>query len=128
VLKSRWGRFALGWAVLILVLCLLPRTSVPETGFLGLIHFDKLVHAILFGGLQAMLLKARYEWRSGLRSIFVMGAMVVIYGGSIELLQEMMDLGRRGSLADLAADVAGVILATVLIHRAEARRSVPYNV
>ncbi len=125
--SGRWSRFAVYWALLILALCLLPKSSVPEPGFLDRIHFDKLVHAFLFGVLHCLVLKAVYGSGRTLRSHLMIGAMVILYGGTIELLQEALDLGRNGDLADLAADAGGVILATALLRRAEVRRSVPYN-
>ncbi len=117
--------FAIAWAILILMVCLMPGSAVPRYGFLSDLPLDKLVHAILFGVFFVLLVK----WARGqaahldLRQhAFLAGfAIAVIYGGIIELLQETMALGREGDLPDLLADVVGVILGMAYLRWGEAK-------
>lgn len=78
-------------------------------------HIDKLIHAIMFGGLAGAL-AFDYE-RTGLRKrpeprvMLVCCVASLALGGAIELLQGAMGLGRGADWLDFAADAAGVAVA-----------------
>lgn len=78
-------------------------------------HIDKLIHAIMFGGLAGAL-AFDYE-RTGSRQrpeprvMLICCCIALAFGGAIELLQGVMDLGRGADLWDFAADAAGVAVA-----------------
>lgn len=78
-------------------------------------HIDKLIHAIMFGGLAGAL-AFDYE-RTGSRQrpeprvmLICCGASLA-FGGGIELLQGAMGLGRGADWWDFAADAVGVAVA-----------------
>lgn len=78
-------------------------------------HIDKLIHAIMFGGLAGAL-AFDYE-RTGSRQrpeprvmLICCGASLA-FGGGIELLQGAMGLGRGADWWDFAADTVGVAVA-----------------
>ena len=114
-------RPALGWALLILLLCLMPGAALPAWRWADLISLDKAVHAFLFGVLYVLLVRAfrRQYQHPALRSHAVMTAlvMVVAYGGSTELMQQVPVLGRRGDLLDLLANTVGAGLGLVYDRR-----------
>ena len=77
---------------------------------------DKHVHALIFGGLAMLLLRALSpRWPAVMEARPALGAIVmtVAYGASDEWHQAFVP-GRYGDLADLVADAAGAILAMLL--------------
>lgn len=79
---------------------------------------DKVVHAIMFGGLLLMIYvdKARSaRWRP-LHAFFIVAAMLVVifFGTTIEFIQGSMNIGRSFDTCDILADAAGAILVAVI--------------
>ena len=108
-------RAALAWAALILVLCLMPGSALPTWEWADLISLDKLIHAVIFGILMVLLLKG-FVGQPPASPLFknaVTIALVatILYGCSMELLQEIPVLGRRGDLLDVIANTAGAFAA-----------------
>jgi hypothetical protein len=108
------------WAILILVITLMPAPAVPRLGLLGRYHVDKIIHALLFAVQFLLLVRA---FRMHPRSKNVRGHAVsisilitVLYGAITELLQHVSGGGRSGDPFDFLADAAGVFLATALLH------------
>lgn len=72
---------------------------------------DKVVHAIMFGGLTGALIfdYARSHGRTlpscGIAVLFALSS--ILAGGAIELLQDAMQLGRGADVYDFIADAAG---------------------
>ncbi len=79
---------------------------------------DKVVHAIMFGFLTAMILldyQRRHGWRRVSRERVVAAAVVSTLAGiGIEIAQLLMALGRGFETADMAADAAGAALVALL--------------
>lgn len=80
---------------------------------------DKVVHAIMFGGLTGTYIYDR--WRS-CRPVTLKGALVVallsaIFGMTVEYLQASMGLGRAGNdIYDALANTIGAFLAVPVTH------------
>ncbi len=76
-------------------------------------YFDKYIHVFLFGTLA-------FLWITGLRKqglaqpIMISVVFCIAYGIVIEILQELMQLGRAFEWLDIGADVAGILLACVI--------------
>jgi VanZ family protein len=98
---------AIGWTVVILVLCWMPRQQMPmsETApsFLKLIHFDKIVHFTMFA-VFAFLWKHASK-RTTYLKIAVIGIALAIL---TEIVQGTSFVGRDCDLYDGLADSAGV--------------------
>ena len=75
---------------------------------------DKIVHAIMFGGLTVMMLfdfQRKSEWRPTSWHIALAAAFFsLLIGVGVEIAQLTMDLGRGFEYADMAADAAGAFL------------------
>ena len=88
----------------VIVVCLLPARNLPGTGI-----NDKVEHAIAF---LVMAL-----WFAGLiarrDSLYLLLALIAL-GGSIEIAQGLMGLGRNADPLDLLADSAGALLGVAL--------------
>lgn len=106
------------WALLILKLLLTQSSELPKFPILFSIpHFDKIVHAILFGVWMATLLWAsvrQFESREGWKIALT---LVVILGISTELIQEFAVATRHGSVLDLAADIVGALVVLAVLKR-----------
>lgn len=90
---------AAGWTLLVLLALLPPGGDDP----LPFPHADKVVHAVLFGGLGLL-------WTGVLgRARLVLG-LGLAFGVATEVAQALLPFGRRGDLVDLAADAAGLAL------------------
>lgn len=100
---------------LICYLTLVPK-PLPDNDIPFWEHTDKIVHAIMFGSLYFCVVLD--VWRGRQRppvkpALMLLGAVTLV-GGLIELAQQGMHMGRGGSLADLAADFIGALLALLL--------------
>lgn len=120
---SSCGRWVARWwvsltgvsAILYLTLMPDPVPGEPIPMFAGA---DKVVHAIMFGGLYGMIwvdtIRRRRRWWR--RPAAWYGVGVCLFGGLIELLQGWMGLGRGCDVLDWYADGAGVLLAAGVIR------------
>lgn len=90
----------------VFVMSLRPSVSVG-----GMAHIDKVLHFGAYGVLAGL---ARLGWPKlwGGWLFLLLG----IFGIVIEILQHNMALGRTGSLADTAANLAGVGIALAFFH------------
>lgn len=109
---------ALGWAVVIFVLCCTPGRYVPTARWLDLLSFDKLVHAGIFFVLSSLwflyLVKTRQVKAS---SIALVIAACICYGGLLEVLQARVFSQRSGDWADFIANSLGCLLALLFFSR-----------
>ena len=110
---------ALLWAILILVLLLMPGRAIPGSGWLARFHVDKLVHAFLFGVFFLLLFKGlrRQNDPPALqrRTLYIALALSVVYGVSTELLQEATPFGRHAEWSDVVADTIGSLLGVAYV-------------
>lgn len=99
------------WAIVIFVLCSVPGNSLPQSSMVEIPYFDKMVHFGLFFIMGIFLIaELRYQTKLSRISIaFITFALITIYGGAIEVLQENYFTNRSGDFWDLCADVAGGI-------------------
>ncbi|MDE6396092.1 MAG: VanZ family protein, partial [Muribaculaceae bacterium] len=77
---------------------------------------DKLIHAIMMGGLSSAIL---FDYRRSGKKItskicFNVGLWMIIFSMIDEIGQSAMNLGRTFELMDFLADTGGVILGVVL--------------
>lgn len=111
-LERHAARWAVLWALLILVLTLMPVSDVPRWTWADAIFLDKFVHAFLFG-MQCLLLGlalASGRPQQPPQALFAWAMLAAgVYGGLIELVQQAMGQGRHGDVLDLLADVAGAL-------------------
>jgi VanZ family protein len=109
-------RWSLLWALIILVLTLMPGSDVPAWPWAEVVHLDKLVHAGLFG-VQVILLGRALMSKFSVRTAFLVALLVAIaYGAAIELLQGAMGLGRYADVLDVVADAAGAGIAYAILR------------
>ena len=95
------------------------RALLPGDDSVGLIPWDKAKHFIVFyvlTSLAVVALPASRFWR--------IGAVLLAFGGLIEILQAVPVIGRDASAGDILADACGVgaVFGPMLIARWRARQ------
>lgn len=91
----------------------------PSTGLDGIPHLDKVVHMCMYLGMSGMLwLEFLYSHRSKKipwKRVWI-GAVVcpILFSGTVELLQEYCTDYRGGDWLDFAANVTGVVVASLI--------------
>lgn len=85
-------------------------------------HLDKLIHAIMFGGLAGAwafdYTRSRHAENPTFRQMLICAFASAILGGVIEILQQWMGLGRGCDPYDFAADIFGCIIALLTAPKA----------
>ena len=120
-----WRRKVPAWIVTSIVLVAilwltLARTPLPETDMPSIPGADKVVHAIMFGGLTLVMCwdwdvsrsRALRRWQA---SVCALASITI--GGAIEIAQGAMGCGRSADIMDFAADAAGALVAMYLVMR-----------
>jgi hypothetical protein len=109
----RYNYPGIAWAVIILILLGLPPNDIPDTSFLNIPYFDKIIHTALFFVLvfllaRGFLLQNKFKT---IRTFFQASSlgMGIAYGGITELLQGSLFPERTSDLLDFVFDVAGSI-------------------
>ncbi|MEO8068880.1 MAG: VanZ family protein [Flavobacteriales bacterium] len=115
-------RWALLWALCILVLCLIPGSTLPEWDWFSLLDLDKLVHAGMFGTLTVLLADALRK-RDGLSRYVLMAFLLsVTYGIATELMQGLEAMGRRTDPGDVVANTIGALIGVLYVRWREGRK------
>lgn len=103
--RHLWFGMGVAIALVVAVVCLVPGRNLPDIGGLS----DKLQHFIAFTMLAfwfaSILVRRDLVW---------MALALLLFGGLIEVAQEMMRWGRDGEVLDLMADAGGVLLGILL--------------
>lgn len=116
--KLRW---AIAWALVILVLCLIPGQALPEWNWFALLDLDKLVHAGMFFVLAALLAQAFSDKGSPKRYLLWAVIISISYGLSTEFMQGLEAMGRRTDINDMIANSVGALIAAVYVRWKEKR-------
>lgn len=106
----------IAWFFVVGILTLMPAKDVPEVGWFDKIpDFDKLVHAVLFGGLVILfgvpIYKSKILLRQKINYAIRISIAAVIWGITIEFLQKFFVPSRDFDLLDWAADTLGIVVA-----------------
>lgn len=107
-------KWALLWALLILILCGIPGRDIPHISFLELLSFDKFVHASIFLilislSIRGFLLQTRFlilqKQAKSLSLLFC-----ITYGGLLEIMQGTLFEERSADVYDFIANSFGCII------------------
>jgi VanZ family protein len=122
------------WALLILVLCAIPGSSLPRNPMFSIPHLDKYIHALLYFPL-AFFLGAEFDLSKKnilrITGPLITMLIVAIYGGLIEILQDRLFINRSADIADFLFDVIGGLAGLTIyylffrpfFHRLSVRKS-----
>jgi len=95
------------WVMLVVVASLYPIGEIGHTQRIP--HSDKIVHFFLYFVLFLLIAAARNKRKSDVQPLFYGLLFCVFLGTVIEVLQEIMELGRRFSFFDILANISGTI-------------------
>jgi len=111
-----WGP-ALLWALLILVLCLLPGRTLPQWEWADLFSLDKPVHAVLFGVLTVLVGRA-FKLMARTGPVLLWSVLLSVgYGLATEAMQQLQALGRHGDVNDAIANTLGAVGGALHLRR-----------
>ena len=120
----KYQRWAIIWAVIILVLCNIQLPESQDKTGLFFKGFDKLAHLGFFYLLTVLLFygKINYQHNYNFRSLTILKIIMisVILGGGIELLQLKVFTYRSAEWWDFGCDMIGTLMGVfsyVLLHR-----------
>jgi VanZ family protein len=118
ILLDKSSPLALGWTLLIFVLCCTPGKFIPHSNWLELLSFDKFVHASIFFILcilwNYVLLKKQ---KNNLLFKLIILVSCISYGGILELMQTFYFSGRSGDWYDFIANTFGVTIAWFVFQK-----------
>ena len=122
VLKNTLLVLAIGWTVLIAVLCLVKFTDLPSFGVSGA---DKYVHFTLH--FVFTMLWGLYAWKKQnemrLNKIAIIVVISLCYGILIEILQETCTTTRHADIFDVLANGTGATIALVVFVLIKKRKT-----
>lgn len=72
-------------------------------------HSDKLVHAFMYGAFAALLMHAKKDKSNYITPLIISA----LFGIILEAFQDLMQLGRYFSIADIIANVIGAIIGLI---------------
>ena len=115
--RPRWRRWApaVAWAALLLVLTSIPNPNVPQVS-----GADKVVHALIYGVLGWLVVRALEPTARTARTLTAAFAAIVAMAWADEWHQQFVP-GRSQEAADWLADSTGAALA-ILTASARSRR------
>jgi VanZ family protein len=116
-------KWAMLWALLILILCGMPGKDIPHISFLELLSFDKFVHASIFFifillsvrgfVLQTQFLKLKHLAKPTAFWI------CVAYGGLMEVMQATLFTDRSADVYDFIANSFGCLMGWIFYNSIE---------
>ena len=104
------NKWALLWALLIFVLCMIPGRDLPKISWLENFGFDKLIHAGLFFVLVVLFVRGFSEQQLKNYPKITALLICVAYGGVLEILQGVLFIERSADVYDFIANSCGSIL------------------
>jgi len=112
-----WKFIPITWTIITIILLCLPGSAFPSEGVLSTVGLDKVVHAILFGGIVLLggfnLYYRRNDKPKWQQIIVGLTLFSVGLGIGLEFLQRDYIPNRDFDGYDIVADATGAILAAV---------------
>jgi VanZ family protein len=106
-------KWAMLWALLIFILCAIPGQDLPHISFLELLAFDKWVHAGIFFvqmllTSKAFIVQINFVALKNHAKLFSL-AICIVYGASLEIMQQLVFDDRTADLYDFIANTFGAV-------------------
>lgn len=110
--------------VIVILYLTLAQKPLPDNDLGEIPGLDKLVHAIMFGGLALCIIVDTWRRRAlnkhdfatlPSKKLLVWSAIIAsLFGAAIEITQQAMGNGRSADIFDLIADIAGACIAALI--------------
>jgi VanZ family protein len=115
----RYNVFTFAWALLILMLILMPGKNMPDTDIWSLLTFDKFAHFFVFAILVFLLNIGLAKQHTYIWLRFKAGKMAlisgIVYGFLLELIQSFIP-DRTFEPADMLSNTIGCFLGSFLFY------------
>jgi VanZ family protein len=113
--------------ILILWLSLSGSKSLVPGRMLSIPYVDKIGHFAMYAFFSAILLLDSCHWHNGRKFHYVILLIPFFFGALMEVMQMTLTTSRKAELADLLADIggilAGILLARISLNLLERLRS-----
>lgn len=124
--RIRYKTLTILWALVILILTLIPSDKLPPTPSWDTLSFDKVAHAGVFAVL-IFLMSASFWKHSRSRFLreypaFSSLLISVLFGIAVEILQTTLGWGREGSLLDVVSNTVGCLIGMGAFYLARSLR------
>ena len=107
------------WGVVILLACTLPANRVSKISLFGINYMDKVFHFLVYFIFSLIIYFDLSKSGNALRNkyfVFIIIFLIpLVWGIIIELIQFYALLNREGSIADIMANVSGIITGVLFI-------------
>ena len=106
------------WSLVILLLSILPGSSLPKVGWKSFLEFDKIAHAGVYFVLvviTAMSLKASIKARL-VKNLALVVLVCSLYGILLEVIQYIFLSDRFFEIPDIIANISGSILGSIIVY------------
>ena len=104
----------IAWFFIVALLVFMPGKEVPNVSWFSIPHFDKIVHAGMFGGITLLFclpyFTAPYSLKYKLNQVTRIALAAIVWGIAVEFIQKYFVAGRSFEWIDWAADSAGVLI------------------
>lgn len=113
--KSSFIYATILWAIVIMWLSLSPSSSIPKVKIVKIPHLDKYVHATMYFILTVLALSMRH-FKGFVVNKYLLLTYCLFYGILMELLQNIMKMGRNLDYYDIFANLMGIILGFLIFE------------
>jgi len=105
------------WALIIILLSSIPGNQIPKIKLITIPHLDKLIHMFMYFVFTLLLISGNNALRRKRKltaHAIIMAALISLpFGVLMEYLQQYIFTSRSAEVGDVAANIAGFLLATV---------------
>lgn len=109
----RWWPTSL--CVIVILYATLSSDPTPDIEMSAIPHIDKLIHAIMFGGLTGAIVfdyqRTNRHPHISRRVMAIIAVVCTVAGGLDEIAQATLTTNRDAEWADFAADITGIVIA-----------------
>jgi len=109
----KYNRYAIFWAIVILILTLTPGNAMPSTESINIPNSDKIVHFFIFGVFAYLLMRGFTQNSESeffqKNSVLISFSIAAFFGILTEILQTIIP-GRGFDLLDIVANTSGIAL------------------
>lgn len=105
---------SLSWLLVLTVLSVLPNGYFPR---MPVTNFDKMVHITLYFILITSLLWSASAQTLTVKKVIVFSVLVILYGFTIEIIQETFCINRHFEWWDVFSNSLGTIIGSIFVQK-----------
>jgi VanZ family protein len=110
----RKNLFSILLASIIMYLSLANSHTFDKVSFSNIPNFDKFVHFLMYFSLMSVIIFENRRTLNSLELLFLVSLIPFLYGILMEILQLTLTLSRTGSILDVIANSAGILVSLLL--------------